>query len=178
MPIWHVWLIRSKTHSKYFIKVENSVMYILAIIKLDFSCVHDVLARDEYFILDHFKLENILSFRKVCVIKWNSCQKLESVYQYFVFFSFPYFKLDIALLNNFQVDTFRHYCLYSHFLERVTKEEKTLASAWPEELKLKQLDNDLLDDEDDDYYEEDYEEDDNLFDDEDDDDYYDDEEYH
>ena len=86
--------------------------------------------------------------------------------------------MDIALLNNFQVDTFRHYCLYSHFLERVTKEEKTLASAWPEELKLKQLDNDLLDDEDDDYYEEDYEEDDDLYDDEDDDDYYDDEEYY
>merc|ERR1712106_857678 len=51
--------------------------------------------------------------------------------------------------------------------ERVTKEEKTLASAWPEELKLEQLDDDLLDDEDDD-----------LYDDEDDDDYYDDEEYY
>ena len=64
------------------------------------------------------------------------------------------------------------------FTERVTKEEKTLASAWPEELKLKQLDDDLLDDEDDDYYDEDYEEDDDLYDDEDDDDYYDDEEYY
>merc|ERR1712117_712015 len=63
-------------------------------------------------------------------------------------------------------------------LERVTKEEKTLASAWPEELKLKPLDDDLLDEEDDDYYDEDYEEDDDLYDDEDDDDYYDDEEYY
>merc|ERR1711872_144280 len=62
--------------------------------------------------------------------------------------------------------------------ERVTKEEKTLASAWPEELKLKPLDDDLLDEEDDDYYDEDYEEDDDLYDDEDDDDYYDDEEYY
>merc|ERR1712212_84618 len=38
-------------------------------------------------------------------------------------------------------------------LERVTKEEKTLASAWPEELKLKPLDDDLLDEE---YYEDEY----------------------
>merc|ERR1712117_65664 len=50
--------------------------------------------------------------------------------------------------------------------ERVTKEEKTLASAWPEELKLKPLDDDLLDEEDDDYYDEDYEEDDDYYEDE------------
>jgi len=60
--------------------------------------------------------------------------------------------------------------------ERVTKEEKTLADAWPEELKLKKLDDDLLGDEDDyddeDYYDEDYDED------EDDDELYDDEEYY
>merc|ERR1719153_2143942 len=56
----------------------------------------------------------------------------------------------------------------------ITKEEKTLADAWPEELKLKKLDEDLLADEDDyddeDYYDEDY--------DEDEDDLYDDEEYY
>lgn len=62
------------------------------------------------------------------------------------------------------------------FSERVTKEEATLAKAWPEELKLKKLDDDLLGDEDDyddeDYYEDDYDED------EDDDELYDDEEYY
>ena len=62
------------------------------------------------------------------------------------------------------------------FTERVSTEEKALASAWPEELKLKGLDDDLLSDEDDyddeDYYDEDYEED------EDDEDLYDDEEYY
>jgi len=62
--------------------------------------------------------------------------------------------------------------------ERVTKEEKTLASSWPEELKLKKLDSDLLEEEDNYYEDEDYEEDDDLYDDEDDDDYYDDEEYY
>ena len=61
--------------------------------------------------------------------------------------------------------------------ERVSPEEKTLASSWPDELKLKKLDDEL--DLDDDFYEEDYEEDeDDLYDDEDDDDYYDDEEYY
>ena len=60
-------------------------------------------------------------------------------------------------------------------LERLSPEEKTLASTWPDELKLNKLDDNLLD-EDDDFYEEDYEEDDDLY--EDDDDYYDDEEYY
>merc|ERR1719438_226530 len=59
-------------------------------------------------------------------------------------------------------------------LERISPEEKTLASSWPDELKLKKLDDNLLDD-DDDFYDEDYEEDDDLYDDEDEDDYYDDE---
>ena len=59
-------------------------------------------------------------------------------------------------------------------LERLSPEEKTLASTWPDELKLNKLDDNLLD-EDDDFYEEDYEEDDDLYDD---DDYYDDEEYY
>merc|ERR1712025_1269219 len=63
-------------------------------------------------------------------------------------------------------------------LERGTKEEKTLASSWPEELKLKKLEDDLLEEEDDYYEDEDYDEDDDLYDDEDDDDYYDDEEYY
>lgn len=45
-------------------------------------------------------------------------------------------------------------------------------------MKLKKIDDGLLDEEDDDYYDEDYEEDDDLYDDEDDDDYYDDEEYY
>jgi len=62
--------------------------------------------------------------------------------------------------------------------ERVTKEEKTLASSWPEELKLKKIEGDLLEEEDDYYEDEDYEDDDDLYDDEDDDDYYDDEEYY
>merc|ERR1719447_2346064 len=57
-------------------------------------------------------------------------------------------------------------------LERVSPEEATLAKAWPDQLKLKKLDDDLLGDEDDyddeDYYDEDYEEE--LYDDE---DYYD-----
>merc|ERR1719362_2743165 len=42
--------------------------------------------------------------------------------------------------------------------ERVSPEEVTLAKAWPDELKLKKLDDDLLGDEDD--YEDDYKEDD------------------
>ena len=63
------------------------------------------------------------------------------------------------------------------FPERISPEEKTLASSWPDELKLKKLDDNLLDD-DDDFYDEDYEEDDDLYDDEDEDDYYDDEEYY
>ena len=62
-------------------------------------------------------------------------------------------------------------------VERISPEEKTLASSWPDELKLNKLDDDLLDD-DDDFYEEDYEEDDHLYDDDDEDDYYDDEEYY
>jgi hypothetical protein len=57
----------------------------------------------------------------------------------------------------------------------VTKEEEHLAKAWPEELNLKKLDDDLLGDEDDyddeDYYDEDYDEDE-------DEDLYDDEEYY
>ena len=61
------------------------------------------------------------------------------------------------------------------FLERLSPEEKTLASAWPDQLKLDKLDDNLLDD--DDFYEEDYDDED-LYDDEDDDDYYDDEEYY
>ena len=61
--------------------------------------------------------------------------------------------------------------------ERISPEEKTLASSWPDELKLKKMDDNLLDDEDD-FYEDDYEEDDDLYDDEDEDDYYDDEEYY
>merc|ERR1719367_2696830 len=60
--------------------------------------------------------------------------------------------------------------------ERVSPEEATLAKAWPDQLKLKKLDDDLLGDEDDyddeDYYDEDYEED------EEDDELYDDEEYY
>ena len=54
-----------------------------------------------------------------------------------------------------------------YFSERVstTKEEKILASAWPEELKLQQIDEDSYDEED---YDDDYDEDDY-----DDDDYYD-----
>merc|ERR550519_1725366 len=60
--------------------------------------------------------------------------------------------------------------------ERVSPEEVTLAKAWPDELKLKKLDDDLLGDEDDyddeDYYDEDYDED------EEDDELYDDEEYY
>ena len=63
------------------------------------------------------------------------------------------------------------------FSERISPEEKTLASSWPDELKLKKIDDNLLDDEDD-FYEDDYEEDDDLYDDEDEDDYYDDEEYY
>jgi len=59
--------------------------------------------------------------------------------------------------------------------ERLSPEEKTLASAWPDQLKLDKLDDNLLDD--DDFYEEDYDDED-LYDDEDDDDYYDDEEYY
>merc|ERR1719239_1543687 len=55
--------------------------------------------------------------------------------------------------------------------ERVSPEEVTLAKAWPDELKLKKLDDDLLGDEDD--YDD--EEDDELYDDEDD---YDDEDYY
>merc|ERR1719412_1039321 len=52
--------------------------------------------------------------------------------------------------------------------ERISPEEKTLANAWPDQLKLKKIDDNLLDD-DDDFYDEDYEEDDdNLLDDEDD----------
>ena len=67
--------------------------------------------------------------------------------------------------------------LISLFLtERVSPEEATLAKAWPDQLKLKKLDDDLLGDEDDyddeDYYDEDYEED------EEDDELYDDEEYY
>ena len=62
------------------------------------------------------------------------------------------------------------------FAERVSPEEVTLAKAWPDELKLKKLDDDLLGDEDDyddeDYYDEDYDED------EEDDELYDDEEYY
>ena len=57
--------------------------------------------------------------------------------------------------------------------ERITPEEKAVAGAWPDQLKLKKLDDDLLGDEDDyddeDYYDEDYdedEEDDKLYDDE------------
>ena len=57
--------------------------------------------------------------------------------------------------------------------ERISPEEKTLANAWPDQLKLDKLDDNLLDDED--FYEEDYNEDDDLYDD---DDYYDDEEYY
>ena len=60
--------------------------------------------------------------------------------------------------------------------ERVSPEEVTLAKAWPDELKLKKIDDDLLGDEDDyddeDYYDEDYDED------EEDDELYDDEEYY
>ena len=66
---------------------------------------------------------------------------------------------------------------YLFFSERISPEEKTLASSWPDELKLKKIDDNLLDDEDD-FYEDDYEEDDDLYDDEDEDDYYDDEEYY
>ena len=58
--------------------------------------------------------------------------------------------------------------------ERISPEEKTLANAWPDQLKLDKLDDSLLDEED--FYEEDYEDDDDLYDD--DDDYYDDEEYY
>ena len=58
--------------------------------------------------------------------------------------------------------------------ERISPEEKTLANAWPDQLKLDKLDDSLLDEED--FYEEDYEDDDDLSDD--DDDYYDDEEYY
>ena len=58
-------------------------------------------------------------------------------------------------------------------LERISPEEKTLANAWPDQLKLDKLDDNLLDDED--FYEEDYNDDDDLYDD---DDYYDDEEYY
>ena len=58
----------------------------------------------------------------------------------------------------------------------MSPEEVTLAKAWPDELKLKKLDDDLLGDEDDyddeDYYDEDYDED------EEDDELYDDEEYY
>ena len=61
--------------------------------------------------------------------------------------------------------------------ERISPEEKTLASSWPDELKLKKINDNLLDDEDE-FYDEDYEEDDDLYDDEDEDDYYDDEEYY
>merc|ERR1712076_136650 len=57
--------------------------------------------------------------------------------------------------------------------ERISPEEKTLANAWPDQLKLDKLDDNLLDDED--FYEEDYNDDDDLYDD---DDYYDDEEYY
>ena len=60
--------------------------------------------------------------------------------------------------------------------ERVTTEEKAVAGAWPDQLKLKKLDDDLLGNEDDyddeDYYDEDYDED------EEDDELYDDEEYY
>ena len=73
----------------------------------------------------------------------------------------------------FPADTFK---IFS-FPERISPEEKTLASSWPDELKLKKMDDNLLDDEDD-FYEDDYEEDDDLYDDEDEDDYYDDEEYY
>merc|ERR1719362_1733254 len=49
-------------------------------------------------------------------------------------------------------------------LERVSPEEVTLAKAWPDELKLKKLDDDLLGDDEDyddeEYYEDDYKEDD------------------
>ena len=58
--------------------------------------------------------------------------------------------------------------------ERISPEGKTLANAWPDQLKLDKLDDSLLDEED--FYEEDYEDDDDLYDD--DDDYYDDEEYY
>ena len=75
----------------------------------------------------------------------------------------------------------RHFVILSsnYFVvsERISPEEKTLASSWPDELKLKKIDDNLLDDEDD-FYEDDYEEDDDLYDDEDEDDYYDDEEYY
>merc|ERR1719305_1491061 len=54
--------------------------------------------------------------------------------------------------------------------ERVSPEEVTLAKAWPDELKLKKLDDDLLGDEDD--YDDEYDED------EEDDELYDDEEYY
>ena len=77
-----------------------------------------------------------------------------------------------------------HIFTFCHFIiilfvvsERISPEEKTLASSWPDELKLKKIDDNLLDDEDD-FYEDDYEEDDDLYDDEDEDDYYDDEEYY
>merc|ERR1712038_1657757 len=44
--------------------------------------------------------------------------------------------------------------------ERVTKEEKMLASAWPDELKLQQVDEDTYDDDLDDEYDDEYEDDD------------------
>ena len=67
--------------------------------------------------------------------------------------------------------------IYDFFfsVEKLSPEEKTLSNAWPDQLKLDKLDDNLLDD--DDFYEEDYDDDD-LYDDEDDDDYYDDEEYY
>ena len=72
-----------------------------------------------------------------------------------------------------------HFVILSsnYFSERISPEEKTLANSWPDELKLKKIDDNLLDDEDD-FYDDDYEEDDDLYDDEDEDDYYDDEEYY
>ena len=60
--------------------------------------------------------------------------------------------------------------------ERVTKEEKMLASAWPDELKLQQVDEDTYDDDLDDEYDDEYDDDD-LYDDEYYDDDYEDDEY-
>ena len=81
-----------------------------------------------------------------------------------------FLRLDVLLFKGIRE-------LISLFLtERVSPEEATLAKAWPDQLKLKKLDDDLLGDEDDyddeDYYDEDYEED------EEDDELYDDEEYY